>query len=95
MASTRITELGTLIASKTAIVNEYFVFHGIPTPSFDIHGPLRVVIPPALKEIAAAHADVLAATRELHTLMLGPTAMLMGTNVGQVLGESLESQVST
>lgn len=91
MASTRITELANLIATKTAIVNEHFVLHGIPTPSFDIHGPPQVVIPPALKEIAAAHADVLAATRELHNLMLGPTAMLMATNVSPVLRENPES----
>lgn len=90
MASSRIAELAALITTKTAIVNEYFVFHGIPVPSFDTHGPLRIVIPPPLKEVAAAHADVLAATRELHILMLGPAAMLMGTNVSQARGKDLE-----
>ncbi|KAG8531292.1 uncharacterized protein KY384_002920 [Bacidia gigantensis] len=53
--TTRIEELSTLIASKTQVLNEYFQFHGFPTPSFDVDGPLRVVIPPQLTAIAKAH----------------------------------------
>lgn len=82
MASTsRITELAKLIAEKTAILESYFQTNGIPKPSFDINGPQHISIPPQVKDVAAAHADVLAATRDLHTLMLGPSTALMSINV--------------
>ena len=79
--TSRITELAKLIADKTAIVDQYFQTYGIPTPSFDINGPRHVSIPPEVRTVAIAHADVLAATRELHTLMLGPSASLVNMTV--------------
>ena len=85
MHSTRITELANLIASKTAIVNEYFEFHGIPSPTFDINGTTKILIPVQLKEIVKAHNDVLEATRELHALMQGPRAMIMETTVCRII----------
>lgn len=81
MTITRITELAQRIAAKTAIVNEFFEVHGFPTPSFEIHGPQRIVIPPQVVEVASAHNEVLEATKELHDLMLGPSSMLMETIV--------------
>ena len=83
MSSTRIAELAAIISAKTAVVNDYFTSKNIPAPSFDIYGPPRVMIPPFEREAFMAHGAVLAATKELHNLLLGPTAMLMGMNVSQ------------
>lgn len=76
----QITVLATTISSCTAIVNEYFLKNKLPLPSFDISGPPRIIIQPHEKEVAAAYAEVLKATMELHHLMLGPTAALMSTS---------------
>lgn len=73
----RIVELASIISESTAIVNDYFEAHKLPTPSFDILGPSRIVIPPQEKQVVDAHIRVLGATDELHRLMQGPTAMLM------------------
>ena len=81
MTLTRITQLAQRIAAKTAIVNDYFELHGFPTPSFDIHGPQRIAIPPQVTEVASAHGEVLEATKELYDLMLGPSSVLMETIV--------------
>jgi hypothetical protein len=78
----RITQLANAIAADTAVVDAYFTAHNIASPSFDVDGPLTVVIPPFEKDVIAAHTRVLGATQELHSLMLGPMAMLMGSNVG-------------
>lgn len=89
MASpSQITVLATTISSCTAIVNEYFLKNKLPLPSFDISGPPRIIIPPHEKEVAAAYAEVLKATMELHHLMLGPTAALMSTSV-RIFGNPL------
>lgn len=77
----RIAELAALISNNTAIVGEYFEAHGLPQPSYDINGPTEIAIPPSDEAVGAAHIAVLSATAELHNLMLGPKAMLMGHNV--------------
>lgn len=82
MASTsQITILATTIFESTAILNEYFLSKNLPMPSFDISGPPQILIPFHEKRVAAAYAEVLRATMELHHLILGPTAMLMSTSV--------------
>ncbi|KAA8568576.1 hypothetical protein MFRU_012g01210 [Monilinia fructicola] len=73
--------LSNTISEGTAIVNEYFLSHNLPMPSFDVSGPPRVVIPSHEKRVAAAYAEVLRATIELHNLLLGPTAILMSSSV--------------
>lgn len=77
----KIVELAKQILEKTTIVDEYFETYGIPTPSMDINGPRHVSIPPQVRNVAVAHAQVLGATRELHTLMQGPNLSLMSTTV--------------
>jgi hypothetical protein len=76
-----IVTLATTISETTTTINAYFTSHGLPIPSFDVSGPSRISIPPEEKEVAKAYAELLCATMELHNLMLGPTAMLMGTSV--------------
>ncbi|PQE24943.1 Sterigmatocystin 8-O-methyltransferase protein [Rutstroemia sp. NJR-2017a WRK4] len=73
-----IVTLATTISKTTATINAYLTAHGLPIPSFDVSGPSRFSIPPEEKEVVKAHAELLRATMELHNLMLGPTAMLMG-----------------
>ena len=81
MSPTRIVELSQIIAAGTQTVDEYFTSHNLATPSFDVDGPPAIVIPPEMTEVAAAHAAVIDATKELHSLMLGPTALLMNNGV--------------
>ncbi|ESZ96863.1 hypothetical protein SBOR_2728 [Sclerotinia borealis F-4128] len=75
---TKILSLAATISEATAIVNTYFTTHNLPTPSFEVSGPTRISIPPHEKEVSKVYAEVLRATMELHHLMLGPTAVLMG-----------------
>lgn len=77
----QITRLAATISECTAIVNDYFLFNDLPMPSFDISGSPHIVVPRHEKKVAFAYAEILRASMELHQLMLGPTAMLMGTSV--------------
>ena len=81
MSPTRIVELAQTIANGTQTVDEYFTSHNLATPSFDVDGPPAIIIPPKMSDVAAAHAAVIDATKELHSLMLGPTALLMNNGV--------------
>lgn len=77
MQSRIIIELAAIISKDTIVADNYFTSHDLPTPSFDISGPTRIFIPPQEKDVAAAHLRVIGATKELHNLMLGPTAALI------------------
>jgi hypothetical protein len=79
--SRRIIELAAIISDSTALIDKHFRSNGLPTPSFDISGPTSITIPPHEKEVAAAHLAVIGATKELHNLMLGPAAVVMGITV--------------
>ena len=81
MSPTRIVELAQIIAAGTQTVDEYFTSHNLATPSFDVDGPPAIIIPSEIPEVAAAHAAVIDATKELHSLMLGPRALLMNNGV--------------
>lgn len=73
MASSRITELASIIASNTAKVNDYLSSRGLPTPSFEPG------VPPSFlqeKPIFAPCQAILEATKELNALMLGPVGIL-------------------
>ncbi|KAG9235754.1 O-methyltransferase-domain-containing protein [Amylocarpus encephaloides] len=76
-STTKISELAEVISSNTAIVDRYFISNNLPTPSFEVDGPSTIIFPPHEKDVAAAYSQVLSATLELHTLMKGPTDMLL------------------
>lgn len=78
MHKTRITELATIIADKTAVVDEYMKSRQLPSLSFEPDGPANIPIPPEEIEVIAAQNAVISSTQELHDLMKGPTEMLMG-----------------
>lgn len=80
-STTRIAELSALIAKNTSIVDAYLNSHYLPTPSFNVDGPLTIPIPAHEKDIIYAQDTVIASTQELHNLMKGPTEMLMGIGV--------------
>lgn len=77
----RIAELATVITEKTSIVDAYLKRNNLPTPSFDVDGPLTIAIPAYETDIIDAQDIVIASTQELHNLMKGPTEMLMGIGV--------------
>jgi hypothetical protein len=78
MASvTQISQLAAIISTYTAIVDEYFKYKNLPPPSFEIDGSPSIMFPPGEQDVAAAHANVLSAKLELHTLMKGPTDMIL------------------
>ena len=81
MASKTITELASFISTNTAKVNNYLSSEKLPTPSFDVDGPSKSLIPPEAAEIEAARSAVIDATLKLHNLMLGPRDFLQSFTV--------------
>ena len=73
MPTSRISELTSIIAAKTAEIDAYTTSEGLPSPSFDVNNPPRLLSDP---RIAASRLAVLEATDELHALMLGPVGIL-------------------
>ncbi|KAL8819567.1 MAG: hypothetical protein Q9191_007708 [Dirinaria sp. TL-2023a] len=69
MTSSRISELSAIIATHTKHVDEQLAAAGSPTPSFDADSPPRSLLD---SRIVASRQAILAATDELHALMLGP-----------------------
>ena len=73
MASSRIAELSSLIATHTAKIDASLASRNLPSPSF---GPKQ---PPGLfadEEVTHSRQAVLEATDELHALMQGPVGIL-------------------
>ena len=73
MVLTRISELASIIALKTAEIDAYTSAKNVPSPSFDPDFPPRLLLHP---DIAASRQAILDATDELHALMLGPVGIL-------------------
>lgn len=72
-ASTRITELSSVISSVTSKYDDYLSAQGLPTPSFDPGAPPFLPLPP---DVAEAKQLILEATDELHALIAGPLGTL-------------------
>ncbi|KAI1264672.1 S-adenosyl-L-methionine-dependent methyltransferase [Xylariaceae sp. FL1019] len=72
----RITELSTLIAQKTALINEFFVQNNLPTPSLSTDATPRLPIPDEAHDIHNARTAVIEACSELKALLLGPRELL-------------------
>ncbi|KAI1110206.1 S-adenosyl-L-methionine-dependent methyltransferase [Nemania sp. NC0429] len=87
MATSRIVELASRIASNTAKINDYLLSQNLPTPSFDVDGPRETLIPKDEVSIEAARVAIIDDTLELRRLVLGPREYLMST-----LGDELVSQ---
>jgi len=72
MAVNRLSELATTIAENTKIATHYHTSKGLSAPSFDVDGLDEFPIPDGDKEAFAARLNVIAATKELHDLTVGP-----------------------
>lgn len=82
MPPSRIVELATRIANNTATINDYLRSHNLPTPSFDVDGPLDTLIPKHETDVESARVAVIDDTLELRRLVLGPREYLMSYTVG-------------
>ncbi|KAF2661047.1 methyltransferas-like protein [Lophiostoma macrostomum CBS 122681] len=76
MASARITELSTLIATNTEQLNAYFAENNLPTPSFDASALATLPIPEARQDLKSACIAVIEACSELSDLLSGPKELL-------------------
>ncbi|KAJ8131865.1 hypothetical protein O1611_g1765 [Lasiodiplodia mahajangana] len=75
-AQNRIIELSSLIAQKTALIDDYFTRNGLPTPSLDANAPHLLSIPDGAVDIQAARNAVIDACSELKALLTGPRDLL-------------------
>ncbi|KAK4230056.1 S-adenosyl-L-methionine-dependent methyltransferase [Podospora fimiseda] len=83
----RIVELAMRIAINTAKLDIYLTSHNLPTPSFDINGPLDSQIPTSEKEIQAAQTAIIDDTQELRRLILGPRDYLMSYTHNELISQ--------
>jgi hypothetical protein len=72
MAVNRLSELAAAISDNTKIVTDYLTSKGLSAPSFDIDGLDEFPIPSSDKEVFTARLNIIAATKELHDLAVGP-----------------------
>ena len=66
------TQLSSDIAKNTKIVTEYLSSKGLGAASFDVDGLDEFPIPPTEEIPFKARLDLIAATKELHDVALGP-----------------------
>jgi hypothetical protein len=76
MVSNRLTELASTIAENTKVITEYLTSKNLPPPSFEADGLDGLSISPEDKDASAARSKLVAATRELHDLTVGPKEIL-------------------
>lgn len=76
MAATRLTELANVISENTKIITEYLESKNVSAPTFDVDGLTELPISPADKDAWAARSKVVAATKELQALTVGPKETL-------------------
>lgn len=78
MATSRISELASLIAVHTAAVDAYLSSSNLPEPSFSPEFPAQIL---SEAKITASRQIILEATDELHSLLLGPIGALTSPSV--------------
>ena len=81
MARSRIAELASLIANRTADIDNHLAAKGLPTPSFDADQPTHLLND---SKLATSRRNIIEATDELHALMLGPVGILTSPSVRTV-----------
>lgn len=75
MATSRIAELASQVQESVTALDTYMRTNGLPTPSFDEDGPEELGLNDSI-EAKNARETALAATLELHELLLGPGDLL-------------------
>jgi hypothetical protein len=68
----RITELSDEISKNSKVLTDYLFSKGLEAASFDVDGLDDFPISPADEEPYKARLNIIAATKELHDLSLGP-----------------------
>lgn len=68
----RLTALSQAIAEKTAVITDYLTSNGLEAASFDVDGLAVFPIPIAAEKPYNARLDLIALTKELHDIALGP-----------------------
>lgn len=68
----RMTTLSADIAAKTKIITDYLTSHGLDAASFDVNGLAEFPIPSTDEEPFRARLELVALTKELHDICLGP-----------------------
>jgi hypothetical protein len=83
----RLTALSTEIAGKTKIITDYLSSKGLEAASFDVNGLYEFPISSEDEEPFNARLELIAATRELHAIVLGPKEFLrsLAWDVGKCL----------
>lgn len=76
MTTARFAELATVIAESTTTITECLTVKGLSAPSFDVDGLTELPISPADKAAYSARLKLIAATKELHDLAVGPKESL-------------------
>jgi len=66
------TALAMEISTNTKIVTDFLLSKGLAAPSFDVNGLIEFPISPEDKIPSKARMDLIAATKELHDIALGP-----------------------
>lgn len=74
MAQTQsIADLSQAIAHHTSLLTKYFSDNNLPSPSFAANAPVNLNLPPDLEQ---SRNIVIAATQDLHDILLGPRELL-------------------
>ena len=68
----RITDLSNEISKNSKVLTDYLSSKGLEATSFDVDGLDEFPISPADEEPYKARLNIIAATKELHDLSLGP-----------------------
>ncbi|CZR64269.1 related to sterigmatocystin 7-O-methyltransferase precursor [Phialocephala subalpina] len=76
MASNRLTELANAISENTKIITDYLASKNLSAPSLDADGLVELPISPADKDAWTARSKLVAATKELQVLTVGPKESL-------------------
>jgi hypothetical protein len=66
------TQLSNDIAKNTKIITDYLLSKGVEAASFDVNGLDEFPIPPTDEVPFQARLELIAATKELHDVALGP-----------------------
>lgn len=72
MASYQFAQLADTISHSSKIITDYLVSKNITEPSFDEDGLTALQISPVDSQAYAARATLIAATKQLHDLAVGP-----------------------
>ncbi|KAK4665140.1 uncharacterized protein QC763_0077980 [Podospora pseudopauciseta] len=71
-SNARLAQLSHTNLEKTKIVTDHLASHNLTAPSWDVDGAVDFPIPESASEAYTARVDLIATTKELHDLTLGP-----------------------